>query len=157
MQWKEAPSAYVETANVNENVRGRVKMATSNRKACIHCDIHKVWDIVLAVDKYHTWRSDVRETNVLNEKQFIEYTNDGYSTTFTVTAVEPYERWEFDIENSNMKGHWIGRFTPMGDITELDITESVIPKKVFMKPFVKAYLKKQQNQFITELKKSLEE
>lgn len=131
-------------------------MVTSNIKACIPCDIHKVWDIVLAVDKYCSWRSDVRETKVLNEKQFVEYTNDGYSTTFTITVIEPYKRWEFDIENGNMKGHWIGMFTSKGDETELDFTEYVTPKKVFMKPFVKAFLKKQQEQFIRDLKKSLE-
>ena len=131
-------------------------MATSNIKACIPCDIHKVWDIILAVDKYCSWRSDVRETKVLNEKQFVEYTNDGYSTTFTITVVEPYKRWEFDIENGNMKGHWIGMFNSKGDATELDFTEYVTPKKIFMKPFVKAFLKKQQEQFIKDLKKSLE-
>ena len=43
----------------------------------------------------------------MNENQFIEYTKEGYPTTFTITAVEPYKRWEFDMENSNMKGHWV--------------------------------------------------
>lgn len=32
-------------------------------------------------------------------------------TTFTVTVNEPYKRWEFDMENGNMKGHWTGVFT----------------------------------------------
>lgn len=67
-------------------------MATSNIKAVIKSDIHKVWEIVLAVDQYSSWRSDLGKTEVINEKQFIEYTNEGYATTFTVTAAEPYKR-----------------------------------------------------------------
>lgn len=85
-------------------------MAIANISAIINNDIHKVWDIVLAIDKYSTWRSDLSKTEVINDKKFVEHTKDGYATTFNVTMVEPYKRWEFDIENSNMKGHWIGAF-----------------------------------------------
>lgn len=132
-------------------------MAIANISAIINNDIHKVWDIVLAIDKYITWRSDLSKTEVINDKQFVEYTKDGYATTFNVTMVEPYKRWEFDIENSNMKGHWIGVFISKGNETQIDLTENVIPKKWFMKPFVKSYLKKQQMQFILDLKKVLEQ
>ncbi len=34
----------------------------------------------------------------LCEKQFIEYSKEGYPATFTVTNVEMYRRWEFDNE-----------------------------------------------------------
>lgn len=131
-------------------------MATSNIKAIISCDIHKVWETVLAVDQYSTWRSDLSKTEMVNEKEFIEYTKEGYSTKFTVTAAEPYKRWEFDMENSNMTGHWIGIFVSKGNETEIDFTEDVTVKKFIMKPFVKSYLKKQQTQFLMDLKKALE-
>ena len=55
-----------------------------------------------------------------------------------------------------MKGHWIGIFTGKGNETQIDFTENVMPKKWFMKPFVKNYLKKQQKQFVLDLKKALE-
>ena len=132
-------------------------MAISNINAIINDDIHKVWDIVFAVDKYSAWRSDLSKTEIINEKQFIEYTKDGYATTFSITAVEPYNRWEFDMENSNMAGHWTGIFTAKGNETQIDFTENVTPKKWFMKPFVKLYLKKQQTQFVLDLKKALEQ
>lgn len=138
-------------------MKGLVKMAIANISAIINNDIHKVWDIVLAIDKYSTWRSDLSKTEVINDKKFVEHTKDGYATTFTVTMVEPYKRWEFDIENSNMKGHWIGVFISKGNETQIDLTENVIPKKWFMKPFVKSYLKKQQMQFILDLNKVLEQ
>ena len=130
-------------------------MAISNISAIINDDVHKVWDIVYEVDKYSLWRSDLSKTEIINEKEFIEYTKDGYATTFSTTAVEFYKRWEFDMENSNMTGHWIGVFTAKGDETQIDFTEDVKSKKWFMKPFVKIYLKKQQEQFILDLKKEL--
>ena len=131
-------------------------MAVSNINAIIGHDIHRVWDVVFAVDKYNVWRSDLSKIEIIDEKQFIEYTKDGYPTTFFTTAVEPYKRWEFDMENSNMTGHWTGIFTSMGKETQIDFTENVTPKKWFMKPFVTIYLKKQQKQFILDLKKALE-
>lgn len=131
-------------------------MAKTNIKSIIQSDIHNVWETVLAVKNYNRWRSDVSKTEIINEKKFIEYTKDGYSTTFTVTVIKPLNRWEFDMENSNMKGHWVGIFTSKDDKTEIDFTEQVIAKKFFMKPFVKSYLKKQQTQFVMDLKKILE-
>lgn len=131
-------------------------MTTSNIKESIDRDVRKVWETVLAIEKYSQWRSDLSKTEVINEKQFIEYTKDGFPTTFTITVVEPYKRWEFDMENSNMKGHWVGIFTSQNDKTEIDFTEQVTAKKIFMKPFVKSYLRKQQAQFVMDLKKTLE-
>lgn len=129
-------------------------MTISNIKTIIQSDIHKVWEVVLAVENY-AWRSDLSKTEVVDDKQFIEYTNGGYPTTFTVTLVEPYKRWEFDMENTNMKGHWVGGFTSKDNETEIEFTEYVTAKKFFMKPFVKSFLKKQQVQFVTDLKKSI--
>ena len=132
-------------------------MASSNIKAIINNDVHKVWETLLAIDKYSTWRSDLSKTETVNENKFIEYTKEGYATTFTVTVVEPYKQWEFDMENSNMKGHWIGIFISKGNETEIDFTEDVTVKRFFMKPFIKSFLKKQQTQFISDLKKALEQ
>ena len=129
-------------------------MATSNIKALIPSVLRQVWDFVLDIENYAAWRSDLSKTEVISDKQFIEYNKDGYPTTFTVTLVEPYRRWEFDMENSNMKGHWIGIFTAKADETEIDFTECVEAKKLLMKPFVKSYLKKQQTQFVADIIKN---
>ena len=130
-------------------------MAVSKIKATFTSNIQKVWQTVTDVADYPKWRSDLRATSILNEKQFVEYTKNGYATTFSITRTEPCKRWEFDMENSNMKGHWVGVFTSLGSKTQIDFTENITPKKWFMKPFVKAYLKKQQKQFILDLKKHL--
>ena len=129
-------------------------MAVSNIKAILQYDIHKVWEVTTTVEQY-TWRSDLGRTEVLNEKQFVEYTQEGFATTFTITVTEPYKRWEFDMENENMTGHWTGLFTAKGESTEIDFTEEVTAKKFFMKPFLKPFLKKQQAQFVADLEKAL--
>ena len=129
-------------------------MAVSNIKALIPGELQKVWELVLDIENYGAWRSDLSKTEVISDEQFIEYTKDGYPTTFTVTLVEPYRRWEFDMENSNMTGHWTGIFTAKGDETEIDFTEQVEAKKLLMKPFVKSYLKKQQIQFVADIMKN---
>ena len=129
-------------------------MAVSNIKATFQSDIQKTWETVTSLTEY-AWRSDLSKIEIVNEKQFIEYTKGGYATTFTVTEKEPYKRWAFDMENDNMKGHWVGVFTQQEDQTEIDFTEYVTAKKIFMKPFVKSYLKRQQAQYISDLKKAL--
>ena len=132
-------------------------MATSNIKALIPGELQKVWELVLDIENYAVWRSDLSKTEVISDKQFIEYTKDGYPTNFIVTLVKSYRRWEFDMENSNMTGHWTGIFTAKGDETEIDFTERVEAKKWLLKPFVKLYLKKQQAQFVADIRKVLGE
>lgn len=130
-------------------------MAIANKKAVFSCDIQKVWDVVTSLE--HTaWRSDIDRVEIVNETQFIEYTKDGYPTTFTVTAKENCKRWEFDMENGNMKGHWIGIFSQKDGQTEIDFTEEVTVKKTIMKLLIKTYLKKQQETYIKDLRRALE-
>lgn len=132
-------------------------MANATIKVLISEELHKVWDFVLDIKNYAAWRNDLSKTEVVSDKQFIEYTKDGHPTTFSVTRVEPYRRWEFDMDNGNMSGHWTGVFTAKGEGTEIVFTEQVKAKKLLMKPFVKLYLKKQQAQFVADLKKALQE
>lgn len=129
-------------------------MAVSNIKAVLSADISKVWDVVTDIENY-SWRSDLSRTEVLEKEQFVEYTKEGYPTTFTITSSVPYERWEFDMENSNMKGHWVGIFTPKEGKTEIEFTENVTVKKIFLRPFIKRYLRRQQALFVADLEKAL--
>lgn len=130
-------------------------MAVSNIKASFASDINKVWEIVTDVESC-AWRSDLSRTAILNERQFVEYTKEGYATTFTVTFKEPYKRWEFDMENENIKGHWVGVFAKKGEHTEIDFTEDVTAKKSLIKPFLKTFLKKQQSVYVKDLRSALE-
>lgn len=130
-------------------------MARSRIKAIFQWDVKKVWEVVTSLENYE-WRSDLSKIEVVNDKTFIEYTKEGYQTTFTITRQDPFARWEFDMDNDNMHGHWVGIFTAREGVTEIDFTEEVTAKKLLLKPFVKGYLKKQQERYIADLKKALQ-
>ena len=51
-------------------------MAVSNIKATFQCDIKIAWETVTSLENY-TWRSDLSKIEVLNDKQFVEYTKGG--------------------------------------------------------------------------------
>ena len=97
-------------------------MARSNIKAVFANDVQTVWNIVTDVKNY-IWRTDLSKTEIISDKQFIEYTKKGYPTVFTVTCEEHLKRWEFDLENSDMTGHWTGVFISCGEETEIEFTE----------------------------------
>lgn len=132
-------------------------MAIANVKVTLNEDIKTVWEMVTSLDKYE-WRSDLNKIEVLEVgRKFKEYTKEGYVTTFTITTFNPMTRYEFDIENNNMCGHWTGIFSKTKDNkTEISFTENITPKKWIMKPFVGIYLKKQQAVYISDLRKALE-
>lgn len=52
-------------------------MAISNRKAMIHSGLRQVRDLVLDIENYASWRSDLSKAEVISDKQFVEYTKDG--------------------------------------------------------------------------------
>lgn len=59
------------------------------------------------------------------------------------------------MENDNMKGHWTGVFDDGDGTTRIEFTEVVTVKKLFLKPFVRAFLRKQQKTYISDLEKAL--
>lgn len=131
-------------------------MARSTIKAAFKADIKDVWQTVTSLKDYG-WRSDLSSIEVLSYKKFVEYTKDGYATTFKITSFIPCSRWEFDMENDNMTGHWTGVFDYEGGITMIEFTEDVTAKKLLMKPFVRGFLRKQQKTYISDLEKALAE
>lgn len=132
-------------------------MAVSTIKAEFKSDAKKVWRVVTSLENY-SWRSDIDRIEILKPgKKFAEHTKEGYVTEFTVTAYEPYRRYEFDMDSDTMRGHWSGIFSNENGKTMIEFTEDVTAKKLFMKPFVKMYLKKQQEQYIGDLRKALGE
>lgn len=131
-------------------------MPTSIVKTTFPASIEKVWNVITSNENY-AWRSDISKIEITKpEKEFTEYTRDGFQTSFTITVFEPYKRYEFDMENENMHGHWKGLFAEENGQTTVEFTESITAKKFFMKPFVGMYLKKHQTLYINDLKKFLD-
>ncbi|MET0018349.1 SRPBCC family protein [Oscillibacter sp.] len=125
--------------------------------ARFHSSIEAVWNIVTDNTAFG-WRSDIVKIEVSDDgNRFTEFTKDGLKTEFTIALKKPYERYEFDMKNKNMDGHWIGLFSRDDSGTKIEFTEEVEVANPIMNLFVKAYLKKQQATYITDLRKAMGE
>ena len=132
-------------------------MKKSEITATFSSNIEKVWNIIIDNSNY-TWRSELDKIIVSEDgKSFVEYTHDGFETEFAITHKEPFKRYEFDMNNKNMNGHWTGIFSPSGTGTQIVFTEEVSVKNPIMNLFVSIYLKKQQNTYVSNLQKALGE
>lgn len=129
-------------------------MAKVNIKAIFHTDLEQVWRVVTDNTDY-SWRSDLDRIEVVDDTTFVEYTKDGFPTTFTITCKEEGKRYEFDMVNQNMQGHWTGIFQETEGGVEIDFTEDVKANHPLMNAFAGLYLKKQQKQYIEDLRRSL--
>ena len=134
----------------------RTAMAKATISAEFPCEVEKVWELVTSLENY-SWRSDLDKIVITApRKEFEEHTVDGYVTKFTITAFEECKRYEFEMENENMQGYWVGLFSYQNGVTVIEFTENVIAKKWIMKPFVSSYLKKQQIKYVWDLRAALE-
>lgn len=114
-----------------------------------------VWTLVTDLSRWD-WRSDLSRIDLGEEGRFSETDKSGVITGFTITSWEPPVRWEFDLENQNLTGHWEGIFQEADGGTEVRLTEWISPKKPWMAPFVKGFLKKQQAAYLADLRRALE-
>ena len=130
-------------------------MVTSTLQTTLPYPPEQVWQVVRDLTDT-AWRSDIARVERTGPGAFVEYTPAGVATRFTVTAQEPCRRWEFRLENSSLRGRWVGEFAPQGGGTQLRFTEEVQPKRWWMGPFVKGYLKGQQARYAGDLRRALE-
>ncbi len=130
-------------------------MIKSNIKKEFNCGIEKLWNIITDNNKY-AWRSDLSKIEITDDKHFIEYAKNNYPTYFTITSKEYLKEYKFDIENSNIKGKWIGLFKelPNGNV-ELDFTEEIETNNFIMKLLAKPYLKSMQKRYMRDLEKEI--
>lgn len=130
-------------------------MVTSTLQTTLPYPSEQVWQVVTDLTDT-AWRSDIARVERTGPGAFVEYTPAGVATRFTVTAQEPCRRWEFRLENSSLRGRWVGEFAPQGGGTRLRFTEEVQPKRWWMGPFAKGYLKGQQARYAGDLRRALE-
>lgn len=130
-------------------------MVTSTLQTTLLYPPEQVWQVVTDLTDT-AWRSDIARVERTGPGDFVEYTPAGVATRFTVTAQEPCRRWAFRLENSSLRGRWVGEFAPQGGGTRLRFTEEVQPKRWWMGPFVKGYLKGQQARYAGDLRRALE-
>ena len=121
------------------------------------CDRNKLWDIITDNSNY-VWRSDLSKIEIIDDTHFVEYTKNNFPTYFTITSKEKLKEYKFDLENTNLKGKWIGIFKelPNGNI-KLDFTEEIEVNSFIMKLLAKSYLKSQQKRYMRDLERALNE
>ena len=132
-------------------------MISSNIKKQFSCDRNKLWNIITDNSNY-VWRSDLSKIEIIDDTHFIEYTKNNFPTYFTIISKEKLKEYKFDLENTNLKGKWIGIFKelPNGNV-ELDFTEEIEVNSLIMKLLAKPYLKSQQKRYMRDLERALNE
>lgn len=115
----------------------------------------QVWAVVTDLDRWQ-WRSDLEGLERTGPDTFTEYAKGGFPTRFTVTCRREPVKWAFDLENANMSGSWTGEFQAVPEGTRVTFTESLTPKKGWMKLLVKGYLRRQQVRYFADLRQALE-
>lgn len=130
-------------------------MIKSNIKEEFNCDIEKLWNLITDNTKY-AWRSDLSKIEIIDDRHFIEYAKNNYPTYFMITSKEKLKEYKFNIENTNIKGKWMGIFKKLdnGNVL-LDFTEEIETNSFIMKLLAKPYLKSQQKRYMRDLKKEL--
>lgn len=119
------------------------------------CDIKKLWNIITDNSNY-AWRSDLSKIEIIDDKHFIEYAKNDFPTHFTITSKVDLKEYIFDIENTNIKGKWIGIFKELdnGNVL-LSFTEEIETNNILMKLLAKLYLITQQKRYIRDLENEL--
>ena len=82
-------------------------MVTSTLQTTLPYPPEQVWQVVTDLTDT-AWRSDIARVERTGPGAFEEYTPAGVATRFTVTAQEPCRRWAFRLENSGLRGRWVG-------------------------------------------------
>lgn len=134
-------------------------MRTSTITATFSGDVQKVWNIVTD-NKNYSWRSDLSKIEIVDDDSFIEYTKNGFQTLFTITVKQPYECYEFDMQNKNIGGHWTGVFTKTAEGgTQIDFTEEIEIANPVMRvlSYLFMNLKDMQKTYVADLRKVLGE
>lgn len=129
-------------------------MALAYIKADFPCTVERLWDVVTSLEDY-AWRSDLSRIEVTGKNNFIEYTTDGKATYYTVTAEEPYKKWEFTMENTDIKGTWVCTFSEEDGRAAVKFTGNIRAKKFYLNPLLKSYMKKHNKRYTQDLKKAL--
>jgi len=136
------------------------KARKSEITATFKSDIKTVWNVVTNNSDYK-WRSDIERIEIIdNGNTFIEHTPNGIYTKFIITNKSLYNRYEFNLENKNFTGFWVGDFseTENGG-TKIVFTENIFIKNTIIRVLSYLFmdLKKIQNTYVLDLKRKLGE
>lgn len=129
-------------------------MARIHKKIIFQTDLDTLWDVITNNNDY-SWRSNIKEIKVLDDKKFVEIDNDGVETEFTIITFDKNKKYEIDYENEDLKGHWVGLFYLTSQGAELDMVEDVEAKNALLSLFVPKTLKQMREVYIEDIQRAL--
>lgn len=132
-------------------------MKKAEKSVVFGSSIEKIWEKVTDHQDV-SWRSDLSECKS-DKGGFIEYAANGVATAFQVTMCIPHQRYEMDMENENLSGHWVGTFQKENGRVRVTFTEEITlkTKNPFVHLLAGSYLRKQQKKYFSDLKRALGE
>lgn len=129
-------------------------MPRIHKKTFFQTDLDILWNIITDNHNY-SWRSDIKEIKIINDRKFVEVCNDGIETEFVIITKDKNKKYEIDFENTNIKGHWVGLFHLTTQGVELDMVEDVEAKKTYIKPFIQSSLKKKREHYLEDIRRAV--
>ena len=130
-------------------------MAAYGTRTMLNCTVEKAWELVTTLETQMDWREDLKEIEILDSRQFIEHTRDGYITHYTLVKVEERKLWQRTLTNEDMVGQTLYTFVEKGNQTLFTMKENMSTSKLLFKIFVKNYLRSHQYNYIQNLKKAI--
>lgn len=126
-------------------------MAILKQTYIFKSDVKKVWNLVTDLNNQN-WRTNIKNIEIYQDGQtFVEHTVDEYVTTIKINILEPFSRYEFNFENENMTGSWLGIFEEHEEGCQVTFIENVEAKRTVSKPFTKEYVKAQMTAYLRDL------
>ena len=131
-------------------------MVKAHLQAVIDGDLKTVWQIVID-NEHYAWWSDLQKIIVADDGQsFTELSKNGMETHFVITVQEYCSRYEFTLENSNLRGHWQGLFSATTGGTRLELIEELEVKKPLLRLVAGKYLRHAQQRYLADLRREVE-
>jgi hypothetical protein len=104
------------------------------KTAVLNSDVPKVFSIVTDFKGQTTWRNDVDEIIVIDNKTWIEVPKKGTAITFQVKRKIENQLFEMEIvEPKSFQGYWIGTFEEVGNGTKVVFKEVAIIENPFFR------------------------
>lgn len=130
-------------------------MIVVEKKVLINSSPKEIYEIITN-NEFYLWRSDLSEVKIIDNKNFIEYTNKKFPTFFSIIKKTKNKKYEACMNNNNLEGKFIVELKQVENKTELIIREEVEIIDNKKKMLGKLFLKKMQKKYIDDLIKELE-
>jgi probable rRNA maturation factor len=124
-------------------------MITVTLQAFLNHPVSQVWETLA---NQSAWRSDLAETEIVDERTFVERGIDGSETTCLITARVPYTQYAIHRQSAQGSGNWAFECKESAAGTILTVACSV-DKKGLAAFGAKAALKKQLRTLIRDLER----